>query len=363
MNILFLQFGKFSNINEHLIHSFRNRAINVIPIDVSDSINPRAFMKESLVNLAISALQFGRRWKIGYEQTLFAFNAMSRYCDRIMKSQSFDIVFQTQSIFSAGLQKPDRPYYIYTDHTHFLSIRAKDLYRDATAIQASRKWLEAERNAYERCDTIFTVSEYVRNSVIKDYSISSDKVITAYPGINIDANTLNSTRYDTDCILFVGIDFNRKGGPILLEAFKKVKNIIPNVRLVIIGCDIKVNDPQVIVKGKLPLEFMAREYQNASLFVLPSLREPFGIAFLEAMACGLPCIGTSIESIPEIINDGLTGFLVKPNNSDDLAEKICRLLTDKKLLREMGENAKHKAKTHTWERTTKDILRNVMIGR
>jgi glycosyltransferase involved in cell wall biosynthesis len=75
---------------------------------------------------------------------------------------------------------------------------------------------------------------------------------------------------------------------------------------------------------------------QSTVFALPTLQEPFGLAFLDAMACGLPCVGTRIEAVPEIIRDGETGLLVPPGDPVALADALARLLEDHARARAMG---------------------------
>lgn len=86
-------------------------------------------------------------------------------------------------------------------------------------------------------------------------------------------------------------------------------------------------EDQVIVQT-FKLDEMPRVYAGADVFVLASENETFGQVFIEAMACGLPVIGTNVGGVPEIITDGYNGFLVPPNNSSVLAKKITLLLED-----------------------------------
>ena len=94
--------------------------------------------------------------------------------------------------------------------------------------------------------------------------------------------------------------------------------------------------PGATFHGLLGREALARLYATASIFALPTRREAFGLSFVEAMAFGLPAIGSRIEAIPEIIADGETGLLVPPGDPAALAEAISTLLGDPARARRMG---------------------------
>jgi glycosyltransferase involved in cell wall biosynthesis len=78
--------------------------------------------------------------------------------------------------------------------------------------------------------------------------------------------------------------------------------------------------------GVLNREQIAEELLTANLFVLPSFREPFGVSYIEAMSFHTPCIGTNIEAVPEIIDDGVTGYIVPPGDVNSLMEKMQSIL-------------------------------------
>ena len=90
------------------------------------------------------------------------------------------------------------------------------------------------------------------------------------------------------------------------------------------------------------------------MFVLPSLYEPFGMVLLEAMAHGLPCIGTKVGAMPEIIADGETGLLVPPVDASALADALERLLTNHDVRRRMGLAGRSRLEEQfTWNRTVR----------
>jgi glycosyltransferase involved in cell wall biosynthesis len=91
-------------------------------------------------------------------------------------------------------------------------------------------------------------------------------------------------------------------------------------------------------------------YDRASLFVLPSLFEPFGLAFLEAMGRGLACIGSNHCAMPEIIDQNQTGVLVPPGESGPLSEALIELLSNPARAAEMGYRAHQRVLNYyTWE--------------
>jgi glycosyltransferase involved in cell wall biosynthesis len=106
-----------------------------------------------------------------------------------------------------------------------------------------------------------------------------------------------------------------------------------------------------------------RFYQSADVFVLPSTYEPFGQVLLEAMACGVPCIGLKsnypevITASEELIRDGVTGYHISPSSVDDLTLAIQRFTSDPVLRQEMGAKAREMcAREYSWSRCIRELL-------
>ncbi|MCH7495664.1 MAG: glycosyltransferase, partial [Candidatus Marinimicrobia bacterium] len=136
-------------------------------------------------------------------------------------------------------------------------------------------------------------------------------------------------------LLFVGTLTGKKGVTYLIDAFSTVKNVIPSVRLVLIGSGedepmlrSQVSRLQLVdsVKflGRVDDDELIRQYQAADVFVFPSLQEGFGIPLIEAMACGVTVVSTTATSIPDVVGDA--GLLVEPACSGPLARAILRIL-------------------------------------
>jgi len=97
-------------------------------------------------------------------------------------------------------------------------------------------------------------------------------------------------------------------------------------------------------------------YEQSTIFVMPSLCEPFGLVFLEAMSYKLPCIGSTVDAMSEIIEDGITGFIVPLDDVDLLSEKIITLLNNPELCAKMGlEGYKRLKNEFTWDKLGDEI--------
>lgn len=236
-------------------------------------------------------------------------------------------------------------------------------------IPYAKKAFQWEKNVYLRIDKIFTMSEYLRQSFINDFELSPSKVINIGVGMNFEIpNIITNKNYETKEILFIGTDIIRKGGKNLIEAFNAVKLNHPTARLHIVGPrsvpDFLAHLPfgvefhgflskNDVDKQKLFIDLM----EKCSLFILPSLYEPFGIAVLEAMAYCMPVIATNRWAFPEMITPGITGELVEPNNIDELIEKIDFYLQNPDIMRDHGMAArKFVVEKYRWDKVVKKIV-------
>jgi glycosyltransferase involved in cell wall biosynthesis len=218
--------------------------------------------------------------------------------------------------------------------------------------------LRYEEDAANQMTAVFTFSDYLRNSFIRDYHVPPERVFNVGGAVNLAAIPAPDPAkdYTTNRILFIGTEFNRKGGPQLLEAFAIVRQTIPTAELHIAGPHTLDNiPPGVVSHGHLskadPAQSAELEdlFRSSTLFVLPSLYEPFGIAPLEAMLYGLPAIVTNAWALRECVTPGINGDLAEKGNAEDLATKITQLLADPTRLSVMGQQAREIVLTrYTW---------------
>jgi starch synthase len=220
--------------------------------------------------------------------------------------------------------------------------------------------MDYERRVYDSVDRIFTMSHYLRASFINDFGVPESKVTVIGAGVNVDSVPELAPRdFGARRILFVGVDFQRKGGADVLQAFRTVHRAHPDARLHIVGpstIDVPTDLRAVVTvhgfinkgepEGRIRMDTLLRE---ASLFVMPSLYEPFGIAPLEAMLYGVPCVLSNAWAFPEMVAPGVHGELVPPGNANYLADTLIRLLDAPDELERMGIAGREQViREYTW---------------
>jgi glycosyltransferase involved in cell wall biosynthesis len=156
-------------------------------------------------------------------------------------------------------------------------------------------------------------------------------------------------------VLYVGRLSKEKGIDYFIASSQLVRNRL-DVKFVVIAPVAKKIYIEVLEKNDIEchvgvsLKELVAWYQKADIFVLPSSHEAFPLVILEAMACETPVVASSIGDIPDIIQDGATGFLVEPGSSEELSQKIIELLEDDELRERMGKRARSVVKAkYDWK--------------
>jgi glycosyltransferase involved in cell wall biosynthesis len=268
-------------------------------------------------------------------------------------------VLQSQSLYAADV--PGVPHIVYTDHVHLANLGYPGFDRRHLLPAA---FLRRESGLYARCAAILVRSTNVRDVLVHGYGVDQRRVSVVGVGPNATVSTKISPdrRWHGGRIVFVGVDWERKGGPVLLDAFGRLRAEHPTARLDVVGPS-KGRDPQpgVTFHGRLPLTSIGALLERSDVFCLPTLAEPFGVVFIEAMWAGLPVVGTRLGAQPDFILPGRTGELVPPNDPAALAEALGRLLGDPDRTRRMGRCAAHVARTrYSWPTVEARLRRSVL---
>ncbi|MEO0108873.1 MAG: glycosyltransferase family 4 protein [candidate division WOR-3 bacterium] len=182
-----------------------------------------------------------------------------------------------------------------------------------------------------------------------------------------DVQSIPDLGPDGRTILFVGRLDRRKGLEVLIRALPFVRQHLASARLVVVGKGPLDNDCRRLVRelglddavvfvGYVPGEQLPRYYTSADVYCAPTLGgEAFGIVLLEAMASGIPVVATHITGYREVVTDGETGMLVRPNDPADLAACLIRVLSNPDLRIRLVRRARDWAEYHDWNRVAADI--------
>jgi glycosyltransferase involved in cell wall biosynthesis len=227
------------------------------------------------------------------------------------------------------------------------------------------------------------LSEFSKKNISSAYGIDPIKIEVMYAGVdNTFFETKKSSLEDTLLdgndqskqekpirLLFSGrldqkqqkgVDILLRAMPLILKRYKVILDIIGDgVRLdhykrLVQQLEI---EKSVRFRGFLPHNVMPEEYSSADMFVFPSRRESFGLVLAEAMASGLPVVSTSAGAIPEVIENGITGILVPPEDSEKLASAVIHLLDDPERMRQMGVKGKERVEKYfTWDKVANKVV-------
>jgi glycosyltransferase involved in cell wall biosynthesis len=178
-------------------------------------------------------------------------------------------------------------------------------------------------------------------------------------GANIDATDGAVRDWSVPRFLFIGADWERKGGPRLVPALRRVRERFPEVTLDVVGRAPALDEPGVTVHGFLDMRTpegmsaLLALYRRATCFVMPSRFEPTGIVHAEAARAGLPAIGTTVGGAASVIGPG--GTTVAPGDDEALAAAMLAL-ADPAAAARLGAAAREHAEGFTWENVARRLV-------
>lgn len=219
-----------------------------------------------------------------------------------------------------------------------------DRFRTNPAVTALERWL------LRRTDRTVAISEALRRFTIDSTGCDPGKVVTVQYGYDAHADVAplaapSPVPRGVPAVLAVGRLVEQKGHDVLIKAFARIGRDFPAARLVIVGegplrpileraIEERGLGQSVVLAGRR--DDVRAFMPDAAVLAHPSRWEGFGLVLLEAMAAGLPIVATRVSAIPEIVEDGVTGFLVPVDDDAALAESLARLLGDPPLARQLG---------------------------
>jgi len=220
-------------------------------------------------------------------------------------------------------------------------------------------FIDIEREGMEKADKIIAVSQFTKRTIIEKYGINPDKITVIY-----NAVYPISEGEKQKLVLFLGRLTIQKGADVFLRAAKKVSEFEPGVRFVVAGAGDLLPDlinqavelgisNRVIFTDRLTDKEMKHMYGIASVYVMPSVSEPFGITALEAISAGTPTIASKTAGVCETFHNCLK---VDFWDSDEIANKIISLLRYESLSNALTENGRQEIELFTWDNVAEKTL-------
>lgn len=338
-------------------------SIELYDLGVSDRSTKLFFNKLLNVKYCQGRVKSKYKFSTTYLRTL-----EGNLINKVKTIQDLDAIIEMGDI---GITE-DIPFYLYQDLSLDLIIKyfqenngyvpgwelfnLQDLYK-------RKEW---QMKVYEKCAGVFTMSRWLADSLIRNTGLFPEKVHVMHAGINVKPITehlpVKPGNNKDKIIFFVGRHFFRKGGSLVVKAFKLLrKNYSSNLKLVIAGPELwplREKIPKgIIFLGDASWETLRKYYMTADVFCMPSYFEGFGIVFVESLSHGIPCIGRNIQAMPEIITPGVNGYLLNSDSIDELAELIIKTIEDNKMKSDVERMSKSYQDYYSWDRIAADMIR------
>ncbi len=253
-------------------------------------------------------------------------------------------------------------------------------YEDSTVLQAQRsypwphlrslsqadirRYADRQRSIYDAAVACCCTTHWVADSITSDYGIRRDRVFVVGNGQNHRAPDVSARDWSRPRYLFIGLDWTRKNGPAVLAAFARVRERHPDAKLDVVGEHPPLDLPGVVGHGALARADADDRAQVAALlgaatvFVMPSLHEPAGIAYVEAAGAGVASIGTTNGGAATMIGPG--GLVVDPLDADQIHAAMSQL-ADPATAQRMGDLALRHSRLFTWRKVAERLLRALAI--
>lgn len=278
-------------------------------------------------------------------------SAWSVYSFLKRRGEEFDIVHGHEVYGALGYRLKEKKSYkfVYTVHGLAYNLISRERLRPLAKLLHF-----PERLAVKNSDKTVAVSENTKKEVIEEYCVESGQVEVIYNGV--DTEKFRPTEEFSNQVLYVGEFLGRKGADIVVEAFQKLN--LSDTKLVLVGkgrmeeeLREKVRDSGLEDRVEFRKNVSDEELRglySSSIFVMPSKYEGQGIVYVEAMSCGAPVIGCDNSAIPEMIEDGINGYLID-RDSEALSNALESILEDEELRNSISDASREKAKEFDWD--------------
>lgn len=232
------------------------------------------------------------------------------------------------------------------------------------------------RSALKRARKIITVSQYTKNQIAKTFNVPPEKIAVVYEAcdsvergqLKLPETELSRLGIKKPYLLYVGNAYPHKNLEGLIEGFKHfLQNYSKKYQLVLIGKEdyfyqrlqnyaarLKIKD-RLNFTGFVPQPALADLYRNASLYIIPSFIEGFGLTPLEAMRYGLAVISSNTAALPEILGEAALYF--NPKNPEEIAVAADKILSNPELKQELVQRGKKQIEKYSWHNLATETIK------
>jgi glycogen synthase len=320
---------------------------------------PFSFFRRAVYKVRSALYQRGARSLLGiaerfapltaWDARVFAARSLATEAQIVQLERTPDLVFHVFGMYCPFWRRQTAPYAMILDYTASLAKRNYPEWTPFATDRSWRAWLDCEQQAYSRAAHLFPFGEQTRRSLIDDYGIDSAKITAIGSSGHFSEPYTGARTFGTKRILFYSSDnpdleFLRKGGDLVLAAFSLVRQQVPEAKLAFVGNVPAPDGPGIENHGYVSSDKMRELFLSSDLVVAPSRCDPFPGFLIEAMNCGVPCVGSDADGIPEIIDHGITGVVVPKPSDEGLAAAVVTLLQDPQRLSAMSERGRQKVR-------------------
>ena len=359
----------WSGIHYRMVKSIEEQGFSVVCLGPPrlDKYSNYALIKLLWIFKKIHDFLFRKgRYNTSHSHLVSYFQA--QYFNKKICENDIDVIFAPAASNQIAHIKTKIPICYYSDATVAVLF---DLYDfsgfSSFSIKESN---QIEQRAIQKSKTQVFSSKWAFDSAKFDYNATNPFIVKMGANIDVDPPQENITQKTYEPVLkllFIGVDWKRKGGEIVLETLNKLDEKGYDVHLTVVGCIPPKENPKMTVipnlNKNIKEEMLVFEdlLKASHLLFLPTRAECYGIAFCEANAFGLPVISTNTGGVSSVIEDGVNGFLLPLSaTSEDYCMVIENLINDKDKLKKLAKSSREKydkeLNWHQWGKKIKEIL-------
>jgi glycosyltransferase involved in cell wall biosynthesis len=350
---------QWSGLGYHMCKSLSDQGLSIVLINCSVPVSSWIKFKARLIR-SIS----GKTYQVDRDPGHL--KRIAEIAKQKLAKEEYDLVLSPGSLAVSYL-KVSKPIIFWTDATYDCLV---DFYPDWKSLSKStiHNGNKAEQIAINKASMIFYTSEWARQNAISVYRANPSKVKVIPSGSNMEGKLsedeveiLSQTRLGTKKVnlLFVGVDWNRKGGDAAVETVEKLIANGIDASLTVIGCTLPsryktlpfiISFPFISKNTQEGVEKLTQQFERATFFLLPTKAECFAVVFAEASSFGLPVITTNVGGNTSAVLDGKTGYCLPLTDfPENAANKISQLLQSKEVYKQFSLNSyQHYRESINW---------------